>query len=54
MELLRGIARALCPWDSPGKNTGVGCHFLLHMVVHNKHFLMRVCEITALEDEVSS
>ena len=19
-----------CPWDSPGKNTGVGCHFLLH------------------------
>ena len=22
--------RLLCPWDSPGKNTGVGCHFLLH------------------------
>ena len=19
--------RLLCPWDSPGKNTGVGCHF---------------------------
>ena len=19
------------PWDSPGKNTGVGCHFLLHI-----------------------
>ena len=19
----------LCPWDSPGKNTGVGCHVLL-------------------------
>ena len=19
----------LCPWDFPGKNTGVGCHFLL-------------------------
>ena len=18
-----------CPWDSPGKNTGVGCHYLL-------------------------
>ena len=18
--------RLLCPWDSPGKNTGVGCH----------------------------
>ena len=22
-------ARLLCPWDSPGKNTRVGCHFLL-------------------------
>ena len=21
--------RLLCPWDIPGKNTGVGCHFLL-------------------------
>ena len=20
---------SLCPWDSPGKNTVVGCHFLL-------------------------
>ena len=22
-------ARLLCPWDSPGKNTGVGCHAVL-------------------------
>ena len=22
--------RLLSPWDSPSKNTGVGCHFLLH------------------------
>ena len=22
-------ARLLCPWDCPGKDTGVGCHFLL-------------------------
>ena len=22
-------ARLLCPWDSPGKNVGVCCHFLL-------------------------
>ena len=21
--------RLLCPWDSPGKDTGVGCHTLL-------------------------
>ena len=23
------LSSLLCPWDSPGKNTGVGCHFLL-------------------------
>ena len=22
---------SFCPWDFPGKNTGVGCHFLIHM-----------------------
>ena len=22
--------RLICPWDLSGKNTGVGCHFLLH------------------------
>jgi len=26
-------ARLLCPWDSPGKNTGVGCHALLHGII---------------------
>ena len=25
----RQPTRLLHPWDSPGKNTGVGCHFLL-------------------------
>ena len=25
----RQPARLRCPWDSPGKNTGMGCHFLL-------------------------
>ena len=24
--------RLLCPWDSPGKNTGVGCHALLQEI----------------------
>ena len=24
--------RLLCPWDFPGKNTGVGCHFLFHRI----------------------
>ena len=23
----------LCPWDFPGKNTGVGCHFLLQGIL---------------------
>ena len=22
-------SRLLCPWDSPGQNTGLGCHALL-------------------------
>ena len=25
----RSLSRLSHPWDSPGKNTGVGCHFLL-------------------------
>ena len=31
----RGLqpARRLCPWDSPGNNTGVGCHSLLHIYI---------------------
>ena len=28
----------LCPWDSPGKNTGVGCHFLLQGVWRNMYY----------------
>ena len=26
-------ARLLCPWDFPGKNTRVGCHFLLQGII---------------------
>ena len=29
-------ARLLCPWGSPGKNTGVGCHFLLQGVIRTQ------------------
>ena len=28
-------ARLLCPWDSPGKNTGVGCHVFLHNLLYH-------------------
>ena len=27
-----GPARLLCPWDSPGKYAGVGCHALLQVI----------------------
>ena len=29
-------ARLFCPWDSPGKNTGVGCHALLQGIFPNQ------------------
>ena len=37
-------ARLLRPWDSPGKNTGVGCHFLLQsMKVKSESEVARSC-----------
>ena len=36
--------RLPCPWDSPGKNTGVGCHFLLQcMKVKNESEVTQSC-----------
>ena len=36
--------RLPCPGDSPGKNTGVGCHFLLQcMKVKNESEVARSC-----------
>ena len=36
--------RLPCPWDSPGKNTGVGCHFLLHcMTVKSESEVIQSC-----------
>ena len=29
LSTLWTVARLLCPWESPGKNTGVDCHALL-------------------------
>ena len=32
------------PWDSPGKNTGVGCHFLLQCVkVKSESEIAQLC-----------
>ena len=36
--------RLPCPWDSPGKNTGVGCHFLLQcMKVESESEVVQFC-----------
>ena len=36
--------RLLRPWDSPGKNTGVGCHFLLQcMKVESQSEVAQPC-----------
>ena len=38
--------RLLCPWDSPGKNTGVGYHFLLQcMKVKSESEVAQSCPI---------
>jgi len=37
--------RLPCPWDSPGKNTGVGCHFLLQcMKVKSESEVAQSCQ----------
>ena len=41
----RQPTRLLCPWDSPGKNTGVGCHFLLQcMKVKSESEVSQSCQ----------
>ena len=40
--------RLLCLWDSPGKNTGVGCHCLLQcMKVKSKSEVAQSCQLLA-------
>ena len=40
----RQPTRLPCPWDSPGKNTGVGCHFLLQcMKVESESEVAQSC-----------
>ena len=38
-------ARLLCPWDSPAKNTGVGCHCLLQRIflIHGSNPCLLPC-----------
>ena len=40
----RQPTRLPCPWDSPGKDTGVGCHFLLQcMKVKSEREVSQSC-----------
>ena len=40
----RQPTRLHCPWDSPGKSTGVGCHFLLQcMKVKSESEVAQLC-----------
>ena len=42
----RGLqpTRLLCPWDFPGKSTGVGCHcFLRYICIHTHTYIYMVC-----------
>ena len=48
--------RLLCPWDSPGKNTGVGCHFLLQGIfpTQGSNLGLPHCRQTLLVASISS
>ena len=44
----RQTTRLLCPWNSPGKNTGMGCHCLLqytYIYIHNGILVIKKNEI---------
>ena len=44
--------RTLCPWDSPGKNTGAGCHFLLQGIFQTQG--LNLCFLHLLHWQVGS
>ena len=39
------------PWDSPGKNTGVGCHFLLQFNLSSQRVFLKLLEFDAFTCE---
>ena len=47
-RLAAAAAKSLQSWDSPGKNTGVGCHFLLQcMKVKSEREVAQSCPTLA-------
>ena len=45
-------ARLLCPWDSPDKNTGVGCHVLLQRIFPGQR--LKLCLLCLLHQQPGS
>ena len=43
--------RLLCPWDSPDRNTGVGCHFLLRGSSQPKNRMCTPC-VSCLDSQI--
>ena len=53
-----------CPWDSPGKNTGVGCHALLQEIfqtqesnsglLHCRQILYRLSNLESRKSQVNA
>ena len=49
-------AWVLCPWDSPGKNTGVGCHdllqgiknYILYELLINTVYIYDICNLNGV------
>ena len=59
LSLCNPMDYSLCPWNSPGKNTGVGCHFLQGIfptqglnpsLLHCSQIHYRLSRIPALEE----
>ena len=46
------LARLLCPWNFPGKDTGVGCHFLLPGILQTQG--SNLCLLCLLHWQASS
>ena len=47
---LRGLkpTRLLCPWDFPGKNPGVGCHFLFQGIFPTQGMSLHFLEVSCI------
>ena len=47
------LTRFLCPWNFPGKNTGVRCHFLLQGIFQNQGSNHLLCLLHWQADSLS-